>query len=132
MSGELADAKREAERARARLAATVGELSQRLKPATLASNAWEGVKDKSGELADDAVQAVKGRPVAVSAALAAFTLFLARAPIKSAIVGLFADEEEDKPPAAAKPRRKDKPQDKPTPKSAAPRRRTKAVEGASA
>ena len=40
------------------------------------------------------LQAVKGRPVAVSAALAAFTLFLARAPIKSAITGFFSDEEE--------------------------------------
>jgi len=125
VSAELAEAKREAELARARLAATVGELSRRLKPATLASNAWEGVKDKSGELADDAVQAVKGRPVAVSAALAAFTLFLARAPIRSAIAGMFADDEDDRP-AAAKPARKDKT------KPAAPRRRAKAAEGVSA
>jgi len=93
---ELILARREAEQARKRLMATLAELHQRLKPAALASNAWEGVKDKGGELADDAVQAVKGRPVAVSAALAAFTLFLARAPIKSAVGRLFAgDEDED-------------------------------------
>jgi hypothetical protein len=95
VSAELIRARSEAERARRRLSATAAELQQRLKPGTLASSAWEGVKDKSGELADDAVQAVKGRPVAVSAALAAFTLFLARAPIKSAIASLFSDDEGD-------------------------------------
>jgi hypothetical protein len=95
VSADLVSAKREAEQARRRVAATLAELHQRLKPATLASNAWEGVKDKSGELADDAVQAVKGRPVVVSAALAAFTLFLARAPIKSAVASLFSGSEEE-------------------------------------
>ena len=105
MSAELVQARREAEAARARLAATVAELQQKLKPGNLASNAWEGVKDKSGELADDAVQAVKGRPVAVSAALAAFTLFLARAPIKSAVSRLISgDEETEAEPSAPKPR----------------------------
>jgi hypothetical protein len=102
MSADLTRAKSEAEQARRRLAATLAELQARLKPATLASNAWEGVKDRSGELADDAVQAVKGRPVAVSAALAAFTLFLARAPIKSAIAGFFSDDDEE-PPARSAP-----------------------------
>jgi hypothetical protein len=83
-------ARRRTEEARRRLTGTAGELQQRLKPKKLASNAWEGVKDKSGTLADDAMQAVKGRPVAVSAVLAAFTLFLARAPIKSAVSRLFS------------------------------------------
>ena len=96
-------ARQEAERARRSLAATAAELQQRLKPGTLASNAWAGVKDKSGDLAEDAVEAVKARPVIVSAALAAFTLFLARAPIKSAVAGLLAGDEEDaEPPAPRK------------------------------
>ncbi|HEU0133748.1 MAG TPA: DUF3618 domain-containing protein, partial [Allosphingosinicella sp.] len=81
-ANELRLAKQEAELARRRLAATAAELQQRLKPGTLAQNAWTGVKDKSGELADDAVEAVKARPVPVAAALTAFTLFLARAPLK--------------------------------------------------
>ena len=89
---ELRLAKQEAERARRRLAATAAELQQRLKPGTLAHSAWAGVKDKSGEIADDAVEAVKSRPVPVAAALAAFTLFLARAPIKSAVGRLFDGE----------------------------------------
>ena len=92
---ELTRARREAELARQRLIATAAELQQRLKPGTLASNAWAGVKDKSGEIAEDAVGAVKARPMPVAAALAAFTLFLARAPIKSAVSRLFSGGEED-------------------------------------
>ena len=91
---ELRLARQEAERARRRLAATAAEVQQRLKPGTLAQNAWEGVKDKSGEMADDAVEAVKSRPVPVAAALAAFALFLARAPIRSAVGRLFDGEDE--------------------------------------
>ena len=95
-------AKQEAERARLRLAATAAELQQRLRPGTLASNAWEGVKDKSGEIADDAVEAVKSRPVPVAAVLTAFTLFLARAPLKAAVSRLF-DSDSDEPEEAGKP-----------------------------
>ncbi|HEX8621959.1 MAG TPA: DUF3618 domain-containing protein [Allosphingosinicella sp.] len=99
-------ARAEAERARRRLAETTSELQQRLKPGTLASQAWAGVKDKSGDLAEDAVEAVKARPVIVSAALAAFTLFLARSPIKAA-VGRFldGDDEEPKLEKTARPKR---------------------------
>ena len=92
---EISIAKQEAERARRRLAATAAELQKRLKPGTLASNAWEGVKDKSGEMADGAVEAVKARPVPVAAVLTAFTLFLARAPLKAAVSRLFSGSEED-------------------------------------
>jgi hypothetical protein len=92
----IRDARRRTGEARRRLIGTAGELQQRLKPKALAGNAWEGVKDKGGMLADDAMQAVKGRPVAVSAVLAAFTLFLARAPIKSAVSRLFSGNPDDK------------------------------------
>lgn len=88
-------AKQEAELARRRLAGTAAELQQRLKPGTLAHNAWAGVKDKGGEIADDAVEAVKARPVPVAAALTAFTLFLARAPLKAAVSRLFSGGEEN-------------------------------------
>ena len=101
-------AKQEAERARRRLAATAAEVQQRLRPGALAHNAWEGVKDKSGEIADDAVEAVKARPVPVAAALAAFPLFLARSPIKSAVARLFDDDDpdsEDGDKDKARPRR---------------------------
>lgn len=94
-AGELAIAKQEAERARRRLAATAAELQQRLKPGTIASNAWAGMKDKGGEIAEDAVEAVKARPVPVAAALTAFTLFLARAPLKSAVSWFFSGRDND-------------------------------------
>ena len=95
-AAEIVRARKEAELARQRLTATVGELQHRLSPGTLAGNAWEGVKDKSGELADDAVEAVRARPVAAGAALGAVLLFLARSPIKSAASRLFgADGEQE-------------------------------------
>ena len=102
MTAGIVQARREAEAARTRFFATAAELQERLRPGNLASNAWEGVKDKSGELADDAMQAAKARPVVVSAALAAFTLFLARAPIKSAVSNLISGEGgEDREPDEA-------------------------------
>ncbi|MDB5693378.1 MAG: hypothetical protein JWO81_2441 [Alphaproteobacteria bacterium] len=87
---QIYEARRAADVARRQLLATASELQERLRPGTIASNAWEGVKDRSGELADDAVDAVKARPVAAASVLAAFTLFLARAPIRSAVSRLFA------------------------------------------
>jgi Protein of unknown function (DUF3618) len=92
---ELVAARAQAEAARARLMDTVAELQQRLKPATIAGQAWEGVKERTGDIAGDAVDAVKARPIIVSTALAAFTLFLARSPIKSAVSRLFSSDEED-------------------------------------
>lgn len=101
-ASELTMAKQQAERARHRLAATAAELQQRLKPGTIASNAWAGVKDKSGEIADDAVEAVRARPVPVAAALAAFTLFLARAPLKSAVSWIVSGRNEDEDPVTVR------------------------------
>ncbi|MEA3049230.1 MAG: hypothetical protein QOG84_1066 [Sphingomonadales bacterium] len=92
---ELVAAKTQADAARARLMETVAELQQRLKPGTIAGNAWEGVKEKTGDMAGDAVEAVKARPVVVSTALGAFALFLARSPIKSAVSRLFSSDEDD-------------------------------------
>jgi hypothetical protein len=88
-AAELKRAKYEAEQARKRLLSTAGELQQRLKPGTLANHAWTGVKDRGSEIADDAVSAVKDRPRVASGALAAFTLYLARKPIRSAVSRLF-------------------------------------------
>lgn len=93
---EIVKAKAEAERARRCLAETATELQRRLRPGTIASTAWDGVKERGGELAEDAAEAVKARPMAVSAGLAAFTLFLARKPLRHAVSRLFssgADED---------------------------------------
>lgn len=94
-AGELTQARREADLARERLIATAGELQYRLKPGTIASNAWAGVKDKGGEIAEDAVEAVKSRPMPVAAALTAFTLFMVREPLKSAVSRLFSASGDD-------------------------------------
>lgn len=91
---ELEQAKRDAVNARGRLEMTVADLQQRLKPGSLAGEAWDGVKGKSADLADGALKAVKKRPAAVSLALGAFALFLARAPIKRAVTRLVSGDGE--------------------------------------
>jgi Protein of unknown function (DUF3618) len=91
---DIERARREAVHARARLEATVAEAQQRLRPGSLAGEAWDGVKDKGADLADGALQAVKKRPGAVSLALGAFALFLARAPLKRAAGRLFSGKDE--------------------------------------
>lgn len=96
MNPRLEQAKMRRERAQLRLAGTLGALQQRLKPTALAEQAWSGVRDKSSELADDAIQAVKARPVAASGLIAAFALYLAREPIMSAASRLLGRGENGK------------------------------------
>ena len=87
------EAKRNTIRARGRLESTLSALQQRLRPANLAGEAWDGVKDKSADIADGALQAVKKRPVIASAALGALALFLAREPISRAVAHMLSDDE---------------------------------------
>lgn len=77
----VAKARAEAEQAQAQFVATVHELQQRLAPKTLARDAWDGAKSKGADLAEDAVDAVKRRPVAAGGIVAALALFLAREPL---------------------------------------------------
>lgn len=88
-------AKREAEAARRRLDSTLVALQQRLHPKTLATEAWDGVKEKSNDLAEGAMDAVKQRPGAVSIAVGAAVLFLARKPLGRAVGKAFSRGEED-------------------------------------
>lgn len=84
MSGEtpeIAAARLQAEQARAQLMGTAQRLQARLSPGTLASNAWEGAKDKGADLAESAVDAVRKRPIAATGVVAAIALFLAREPL---------------------------------------------------
>jgi hypothetical protein len=78
---EVTAARIEVERRRARMMATAQELQHRLAPSTLARNTWDGAKEKGAELAEDAVDAVRARPLAASGAVAALTMFLARGPL---------------------------------------------------
>ena len=93
---EIERARRKARRARLRFEQTLAETQDRFRPGNLAEEAWDGVKEKGADLADGALQAVKKRPAAVSIALGAFALFLARAPLKRAVNGLIAPEKGSK------------------------------------
>ena len=77
----VADARRRAEQAQQRLIDTVHELQARIAPKTLARDAWAGAKSKGADLAEDAVDAVRKRPVAATGIVAALALFLAREPL---------------------------------------------------
>lgn len=78
---EVTAAKLQAERARARLMDTAQRLQVRLSPGNLAQNAWQGAKEKGADLAENAVDAVRKRPVAATSIVAAIALFLAREPL---------------------------------------------------
>ena len=78
---EIAAARIRVERSRARVIDTAHQLQERLSPKTLARDAWQGAKMKSADLAEDAVDAVRTRPLATGGVLAAITMFLAREPL---------------------------------------------------
>ena len=94
---QIAAARIEAERARARLMETAQRLQSRISPGTLASNAWQGAKDKGADLAENAVDAVRSRPLAATGIVAAITLFLAREPLMD-LAGKLTDKVRDKAP----------------------------------
>ena len=80
-SPEVQDARERADHARYRMMQTLQELQRRIAPKTLARGAWEGAKSKGADLAEDAVDAVRKRPVAATGAVAAIAMFLAREPL---------------------------------------------------
>jgi hypothetical protein len=80
-SPELAAARIEVERSRSKLMQTAHELQERLSPKVLARDVWEGAKDKGANLAEDAVDAARARPIATGGVVAALTMFLAREPL---------------------------------------------------
>ena len=80
-SAQVTAARAEAEQAQARLVATLHELQQRIAPRTLARDAWDGAKAKGADLAEDAVDAVRSRPVAAGGIVAALALYFAREPL---------------------------------------------------
>lgn len=93
---ELIAARAKVVSSKAQLTETIRELQYRLKPSTLASDAWHGVKDKSSDYAGKGVHAVSDHPAAAGGALAAIALFLLRGPLASLLTRLFGsgrDEE---------------------------------------
>ena len=88
-TAKVAAARIEVERSRAELIETARELQARLQPKMLANEAWEKAKMKGADLAEDAVDAVAKRPVAVGGVVAALAMFLAREPLKKATVKFY-------------------------------------------
>jgi hypothetical protein len=124
---KIVAARIEVARTRAALIDTVRELQARLQPKTLASEAWEKAKMRGADLAEEAVDAVKSRPVAVGGVVAALTMFLAREPIKDAAVKLYdamtsSDEPKTEAPAL-KAQNKSKPVARAPRKTARPARK---------
>ena len=94
-----------AEQAQHRLVAHLQELQQRIAPKTLARDAWEGAKAKGADLAEDAVDAVRNRPVAATGIVAAVALFLAREPLMD-LAGKLVNGKGSKPKARKRPKEK--------------------------
>ncbi|WP_309601395.1 DUF3618 domain-containing protein [Sphingomonas sp.] len=89
MNARIIAAEADVAEAREALIDTARELQQRLQPKTLAREAWESAKVKGADLAEDAVDAVKRRPVATGGVIAAIAMFLARDPIKDGVSRLY-------------------------------------------
>lgn len=94
-SPDVTAARIEVGKARARLMDTAHDLQARLRPKTLARDAWEGAKVKGADLAEDAVDAVRRRPLAAGGVVAAIALFLAREPLKDLAGRLLNGSPED-------------------------------------
>jgi hypothetical protein len=107
---EIAAARIEVERSRSRVMATAHELQERLSPKTLAKGAWQGAKEKGADLAEDAVDAVRSRPIAATSVVAAITMFLAREPLMD-LAGKLAngigDKKKTRRPRRAKAKQDD-------------------------
>ena len=103
---EVAAARIEVQRSRSRVMTTAQELQERLSPKTLAKGAWQGAKEKGADLAEDAVDAVKSRPIAATGVVAAIAMFLAREPLMDLagkVVDGVSHKKKPKPRAARKP-----------------------------
>jgi hypothetical protein len=106
-SPQIEAARIEVQHTRARLMASAQELQERLSPKTLARNTWQGAKEKGADLAEDAVDAVRARPVVAGGVVAAITMFLAREPLMDLAGKLFDGiSEKRKTRKAAKARSK--------------------------
>lgn len=86
---KVAAARIEVERAKGALLDTARELIERFQPHNLVDDLWESAKSKGADLAEDAVDAVAKRPVAVGGVVAALAMFLAREPLKKATVKFY-------------------------------------------
>ncbi len=71
---------------------TIKELQYRLKPGTLASDAWNGVRSSGSEVAGKGMHAMTGHPGAAGGVVAAIALFLLRGPLANLLTRIFSGE----------------------------------------
>ena len=107
-------ARAEVERTRARLVATARELQGRFSPHTLVRDVWDSAKEKGAGLAEEAVDAVRKRPIVAGGVIAALALFLGRDPLMDLAARVLNGKDEPAKPAkpvtrAARPRKSSKP-----------------------
>lgn len=110
-SPEIATARIEAARARMQLIESVRafeapliELKNELTPSHIMGEAWDAAKSKGADLAEDAVDAVRSRPLTTTGVVAAIALFLAREPLMD-LAGKLANGVSSKRPKR-KPRKR--------------------------
>jgi len=97
MSGrerDILQARERAMAARARLADTMSEVQDRLHPRALLNEAWQEVRERGQEFAEEAVNIARTKPMAVSAIVAAAIALFAREPICQALASLFGRRRE--------------------------------------
>jgi ElaB/YqjD/DUF883 family membrane-anchored ribosome-binding protein len=98
----IKNAEFEVDRTRARLLATLNEVSHQFEPHRLMQEVWVKAKDKGADLAEDAVDAVRARPIAATGVVAAITMFLAREPLMD-LAGKLVDGAKGKSKKRRKP-----------------------------
>lgn len=102
---DLARARADAAIARERLLGDAHTLQARLKPASLASNAWESVRDRGEVAAADAVEVARKRPAIAAAAAIGVVALLARKPL-GRLIGRLRRDKTPPPPPPRRPVRK--------------------------
>ena len=108
-NASIVAARAEVERTRARLVATAREVQARLSPQTLVGDLWDSAKEKGAGIAEEAVDAVRKRPMVAGGVIAALALFLGRDPILDYASKLMNGKDETAKPVkrrSAKPRKK--------------------------
>ena len=98
---DLAAAEDEVERAKEQMLGTVRDISRQLQPHHLVAELWEDAKIKGADLAEEAVDAVKARPLAATGIVAAIAMFLAREPLMG-MAGKLVGGKKSKKTAPAK------------------------------
>lgn len=124
---KIARAEAAVDAARERLIDTIQDIAQQLEPRRLIGELWEDAKNKGADLAEEAVDAVKARPLAASGVVAAIAMFLAREPIKD-LAGKVFDGFGDKKKRKSEAKKTEA--KKPSPRKTAARKpaKTKKVE----